>query len=340
MHERTRLILSHTFRFRRAVDVSDPCVRHPCRTCFDVHRHKLEHFLREDIPIQFVILAFPAKSPNPRKVLGPLPDLGELLSIEFLQSFCEEISRLHPPGARIVVASDGHVFGDLVGVSDEQVTAYRTELAAMIEQSGARNLALYALDDAFPPDDRPADLPDRMPDRVPDRMPDHSALRERLVSGYALPLEEIRRLVRTDADRRALFNGLHRFVFEDRTGMAHGMSRNQLRQHCKQVAYSVMQRSDAWSSLVAERFPAALRLSIHPQRCHSRKIGFQLLQTAENWFTPWHAVPLDDGSMVRLVRKSTAERLSATLVWRQQRPSHFVAPGRTTPPPASPKERT
>ncbi|WFB10936.1 isocyanide synthase family protein [Streptomyces sp. LX-29] len=302
-------ILKHVFRFRRTQNPQDPCAENPCETCIDIHRDKLEYFLSQQLPIEFVILAFPAKSPNPNKVLGHLPDQGERLAVEFLQAFCEQLSHFHAPGARVRIASDGHVFGDLVRVPDETIDEYRAELVRMIETSGCENIDLYSLDDAFPP-------------------ADYSLMREELTFKYATPLEELRRQVSTDQNAKYLFNGIHRFVFEDQSGLPEnaGLSRNRMREQAKGTAYSVIQRSDAWSRLVAERFPRSLRLSIHPQQCHAEKIGFQLLQTSENWFTPWHSVALDDGSGFRLVRKETAEEMSATLVWRNKRPSHYVAP--------------
>jgi pyoverdine/dityrosine biosynthesis protein Dit1 len=77
---------------------------------------------------------------------------------------------------------------------------------------------------------------------------------------------------------------------------------------------------------VAEKFPDAMRLSIHPQPPHSGKFGLQLMRSSDGWLTPWHGVVLDDGVALSLVKRWEAEKLNASIVWRDGRPSHFVAP--------------
>ncbi len=300
-------VLRHVFRYRRLASGS-ACADQPCEECFAVHHEKVAHFLDAGEPVHFVILAFPAKSPNQQKVLGNLPDLGEKLSIEFLQSFCDQIAHFYLPGARITIASDGHVFGDLVGVSDTGVTDYGQALRTVIDQTGGAAIDVYSLTEGL-------------------GTGDYDELRGILERDYAAPLERVREKVATDAEAARVFNGIHRFLFEDQVDLVPGRSREQVRRVCKDLAYQVIQRSNAWSDLVAERFPHALRLSIHPQLAHSDKIGFQLLPAADNWLTPWHGVVLDDGNRFTLVKRRTAEELNASLVWRNNRPSHYVAPG-------------
>lgn len=297
-------ILELLFRFRRLI-ADDPCATQPCARCFQAHRPKLDHFLRAGEPIHFVLPAFPAKSPNPQKVLGTLPDLAEQLALDFLQSFCEYVSHLYPPGARITICSDGHVFGDLVGVPDDAVSAYRGELERLLGLAGRESIGMYGLEDAYGHDDYPQ-------------------LRQRLESEYAMSTAELRYWVRQDPRWRSLFNGIHRFVVEDQLAVRSDVSKSALRRECKDLAYQVVRRSNAWGALVAEKFPTALRLSIHPQPAHAEKIGFHLVSTRDNWLTPWHSVVLDTGGSRVLVKRFEAERLNASLIWRDGRPSHFV----------------
>lgn len=129
-----------------------------------------------------------------------------------------------------------------------------------------------------------------------------------------------------DPGARDIFGGIHRFLFEDRMALSTGRSRNSVREETKSLAYQVIQRSDAWSHLVEDFFPEALRLSIHPQVSHSPKIGIHMMRTRDNWLTPWHGVALDDGEGIRLVKRHEAERMGATLVMRGGRVSHYIAP--------------
>jgi pyoverdine/dityrosine biosynthesis protein Dit1 len=286
----------------------DPGRNKPCSACFEARQSKMERFIAQHDPIHFVIPAFPAKSPNRRKVISALPDLGERLALQFLQSLCDYVNHFYAPGARVTICSDGHVFGDVVGVTDNAVTVYRESLEEMIRTAHWSCLDMFGLSDAFGGDDYPK-------------------MRRLLEDNYSATLDELRESVRKDPKTRALFNGIHRFMFEDavaRRGSA--ASRNKLRNESKEAAYQTILRSNAWSRLVAERFPHAFRLSIHPQPPHSEKFGLQLMRTKDGWLTPWHGVVLDNGIDRFLVKRWDAEKLRASIVWRDDRPSHFVAP--------------
>ena len=77
---------------------------------------------------------------------------------------------------------------------------------------------------------------------------------------------------------------------------------------------------------MSRRFPDAVRLSIHPQACSFEKIGIHMMETADNWLTPWHGVAVNLGGRFVLMKRSQAEELRATLVWRDGVPSHYMAP--------------
>jgi L-tyrosine isonitrile synthase len=285
----------------------DPCP--PCVDCFLARQAKIARFIQQGEEVHFVIPAFPAKSPNKKKVLGALPDLGELMALNFLQSMCDYVGYFYSPGARVTICSDGHVFSDVVGVTDNAVTAYRESLMACIKAANLTSLDLFGLDDAFGSSDYPR-------------------LREILERDYAVSLHDLRNSVRTDAAARSMFNGIHRFMYEDALarGQNDGSSKTKLRNESKDAALETIRRSNAWSRVVAEQFPEAIRLSIHPQPPHSEKFGLRLMPTRDGWLTPWHGVVLDDGNTRYLAKRWDAEKLGASIVWRNGLPSHFVAP--------------
>jgi pyoverdine/dityrosine biosynthesis protein Dit1 len=96
-----------------------------------------------------VLPAFPGKSPNPAKVLGPLPDMAERLALKFLQQLCDPITQYYAPGARIILCADGRVFSDIVGMRDEDVTAYQVELEKMIVELGLTSITTFNLDELY-----------------------------------------------------------------------------------------------------------------------------------------------------------------------------------------------
>ncbi|MGW9431984.1 L-tyrosine/L-tryptophan isonitrile synthase family protein [Streptomyces decoyicus] len=256
-------------------------------------------------PIVFTLPGFPCKSPNPAKVLGHLPDEGERLALRFLDALCVRIAAVHPPGARIVICSDGHVFSDLIQVPDRHIDAYADALRALIQDEGLTRLDVFDLRQVY------------------GQRLSHDAKRALVHKHHAPDLETLRSLTRSDEPTRRLYQGITRFLFEDTASFAG--SRSALQRDCRRRAYGVMQRSRAWGELIAGHHPGAFRLSIHPQPRGSAKFGIRLLDTPDVWLTPWHACVLDhpDGRR-ELLHRAEAERLGRP-VFHRGRPSHFVA---------------
>lgn len=108
-------------------------------------RYKFEPRVRKavesQIPIPLVLPAFPWKSVNKKeKVTGALPDLGEVLALGRLDHLCKEIQEIYTPGARVTITSDGLVYNDLLGISDEEVYDYGAALRQIPDQKGYKNI--------------------------------------------------------------------------------------------------------------------------------------------------------------------------------------------------------
>lgn len=297
-------ILRQLFRHRRLLPNAGPCAGDPCEQCLALHLPQVRRFVAAGEAIHFLLPAFPAKSPSPKKVLGQLPDMAEELALVYLERVCDEIRELYPPGARITICSDGRVFSDLVGVLDEDVTRYAQEIEDLCKRIGATSLDVFRMEDLFEIDD-------------------HERMREQLRLHYADKLEAIEERVHTYEHHQMLFNGIQRFLFEDRVAIETEKSRTQVRNECKQRTYRVIQRSDAWGRLLSDCFPASLRLSIHPQSPHSEKIGILLGDADDTWLTPWHGVAIRLNGKFRLMPRHEAESLGASVVMALGRPSYY-----------------
>ena len=280
-------------------------------------------------PIRLVLPGFPARSPSPRKVLGPLPDLAEWLAIAGLREFCAQIAALHAPGVELVLCADGHVFAEVVGVDDAACDQYRAALERIVaEQARLRPLPGVRL--------RMFDLRDALGGDLAG-----AALRARLIEGYAEPVEAFEAALAEGPELRATVDGVHRFLIEDAGGpqgpearqqrKQAGESRTALRKRQRAAAREVVRRSRAWARLIGRAFPEAIRLSIHPQAPLSEKIGIYLLADGADhpedpWLTPWHACALLGPDRARLIHRAEAERLGARLVEVDGRPDHFELP--------------
>ncbi|EKD72060.1 MAG: pyoverdine biosynthesis [uncultured bacterium] len=294
-------IMQELFHYRRVIN----CQHIQQMDCHVLHHMKIKKFIETSQPIHFVLPAFPAKSPNPEKTAGILPDLGERLSLKFLDQLCQDIQSIYPPGAQVCICSDGRVFNDLVNVSDTNVDAYAQEIKNIIRMDNLTNLTTFSLDDFY-------------------HLQNYAEMREKLTQIYGEPMVELKEKVKTNTSIKSLFNGIHKFIFEDYLMSSTSLSKNQLRHFTKEITYQVIQRSNAWGNLIKKYFPDAVRLSIHPQPCHSEKFGIMLLQSSNVWATPWHRVLLSIGNKNILIKKKEAIAMGAKPIFINYQFSHYM----------------
>lgn len=276
------------------------------RSCFADQIAQIREFVAWGRPVVFTLPAFPCKSPNRRKVFGHLPDMGELLSLRFLDRLCKEIGEIYPPGAKVLICSDGHVFGDLIRVPDEHIDEYADILRQMIVWGGLDSLDTFSLVDVY------GDL-------------GYDEKRRLLVDEFAESVESLRERVRSGGPLLDLYRGITRFLTED-AGDFTG-SKSALQRESRQRAYGVIQRSRAWGELIAGYHPQQVRLSIHPQPCHANKLGIMLLGSDDTWLTPWHSVAVQhETGRFTLMKRGDAEQVGDP-AYLAGRPSHIVRTG-------------
>lgn len=308
-----RSIITTVMHFRRMMEGEEKCLA-SCTHCHSPHLAKVIRAINAQKPIEFVLPAFPGKSPNPSKVLGVMPDMAEKQALIFLNNLCKQIQAIYEPGAKVVICSDGRVFSDVVGISEAHISAYQAEIDRLISVLELTALSTFNLDDVY------LDV-------------SFEIARADLMANYGQNLEALKEKVKrgskesADADAKEanrMYLGLTRFLVEDAMYPGQVKSRTTIQKECKRNAYQAIIRSNAWTDLIAEKFPEALRLSIHPQICGSRKIGIQLLGV-ETWMTPWHGVALNTGKHYVLMKHKEVQELAVNLVADAQgRPSHYV----------------
>ncbi|MCB0411487.1 MAG: isocyanide synthase family protein [Bdellovibrionales bacterium] len=306
-------ILAEIMQFRRTPRATDTCEDLDCQACSSLHLPKIIAAVRSRQPVRFVLPAFPGKSPNSEKVLGPLPDYAEQLSLNFLGNLCQRIKKYYSPGIKIILCSDGRVFSDVVGMKESHVTSYQFELNRLIEKMSLSDITIFNLDDVYQ---------------------EHSfgQMRDELMKRYGNSLDFLKHKIRNGKNSSAspdeqeanrMYCGITRFLFEDSLYPGQTKSRTAIQKESRLRAYEVIRRSNAWGELIAEHFPDAVRLSIHPQTCGSRKLGIRLI-ASESWMTPWHGVAVETEHGPILLKKSEAEALGAELIYFSDgRPSHY-----------------
>lgn len=297
-------VLDELMRWRRRPDCRDDeaSVRHH-------HLPRLQKAIECAAPLTFVLPAFPAKSPNPRKVLGSLPDTAERIALTFLNDLCGRITQHHKPGARILLCADGHVFADTIRVADATVAEYQAQLREVAMKIAPSCIQVVNLHDALPSECASDDFEQARAD---------------LMERYGESADDTRAELMASEMGRAHYRAVTRFMFEDGLTPAYSGSRNALQMDSRQRAIEVIRRSRAWSGLLDQAYPRALRLSIHPQAPDSPKFGIHLSDCTDTWLTPWHAVAVEDDGHFRLMKREEAERAGGRLTHVDGRPSHFV----------------
>ena len=297
-------VLDELLRWRRRPDHRDDraSVRH-------YHLPRLQKAVERAAPLTFVLPAFPAKSPNPQKVLGSLPDTAERIALKFLNDLCQRITQHHEPGARVLLCADGHVFADTIRVADATVAQYQATLCELVQDIAPSHIQVVNLHDVLPAEYAGVDF---------------EQARAYLMDHYGNSADVTRAELMADEVGRAHYRAITRFMFEDGLMPDYNGSRNALQVDSRQRAIEVVRRSHAWGNLLDRAYPGALKLSIHPQAPDSPKFGIHLSDCRDTWLTPWHAVAVDVGGQFRLMRREEAERSGGRVVHVDGRPSHFV----------------
>lgn len=273
-------------------------------TYFTPHLTKAQYFIDQSAPIHFILPAFPAKSPNKKKVLGSLPDLGEEIALLQLEEMCTKIQAIYKPGAHITICSDGRIFADLVGITDELVSLYIQHLKKMLIDLNIKHVDVINMEDLLP----------------------NLAFeegRQYIITNFSESLENLKQRLDIDDELKNLFNGIHRFIVEDRLSSEPSKSKNSIKEESKTIALQVIQRSNAWTKFLTSFFPNSLRLSIHPHAAHTDKIGIKLTKAVDDWITPWHGTIVLHKNEYILMKKEEVEKMGATLILKNDQPYYY-----------------
>ncbi len=273
---------------------------------YEPHLIKVTEAVKRNSRLNLILPGFPAKSPNRRKTLGPLPDLADKQALCNLNDLCNEIKKVYAPGAKVTICSDGRVFADLVRIPDIDVTNYATNLKEFANCSFDSGFDFFNLDHLYP------------------EITDFDVLREELLIGFGESIYQLRRRCQDEKEAKAMYLGITRFIFEDYCGLEYfkNESRTSIQKISRSISYRVIQRSNAWTRMLEKSFPDAIRLSIHPQYRVSNKIGIRLVESDDCWLTPWHSVAIKSKGKITLCKRERAEKIGL-LAFEDGRPSHF-----------------
>ncbi|KAK5996382.1 Threonyl-tRNA synthetase [Cladobotryum mycophilum] len=219
------------------------------------------HWIRRDEPIRLTLPAFPFKSSNPEKVTGSLPDCGEYLGLQRLNQICLDIGKVYSRGGKVIIATDGAAFNDLLLISDEDVWNYGQAIRAMVQSNGfSKNIEVLHAMEILELIEKDQLSEEGFYETI-------GQCREMIKDQFCAGEDEIRWLVNNDPDSRLTFTGFKAFckVDMDNTPMKkQAVSQKAYMKEIASLALNMMARSEGFGKLIRAKMPNHIRLSIHP----------------------------------------------------------------------------
>lgn len=239
-----------------------------------------------------------------------MPDHGEWVALQRLDSFVQRISDRCPAGAHLILFSDGRVYCDIFKISDVTTSKFRSALREIYTSSRLHW----------------ADLDMFLPQATGDDK------REALMKLFGETDMDVQRKITTEPDFRETYCGFKKFMEEEHKELLSSESYTTRRKYAAAAAKKMMARNVAYRVFVSTLFPRHIRLSIHPCKAscsgggemplpHACRMSLLALCAAENvfkfgvnlvgrtdWGTPWHNVVVETApNEYELVRRAVAE---------------------------------
>lgn len=234
-------------------------------------KEKLLHFIKNSEQITLVLPSFPFKSNNRDLTISSEPDLGEYLALSNLNSICELIRKIYSYGVRLIIASDGRLYSDLVFVSDRDVELYRARVMKINNRiSKDSALVWYSLDDG-----------------LINHNCQNKDIREVLVEEYGISMNEVSDKIKTDSDYLRLYIGFKGFALGEIMAQNLQCSKRERIRKAKSIAENMMERNFANAKLLKENFPDMIRLSVKHHNTTKGIYGINLLPNHTDIGTPW-----------------------------------------------------
>ncbi|KAI4113946.1 MAG: hypothetical protein LQ345_005178 [Seirophora villosa] len=278
----------------------------------------IDQFVMEGTQVEMCLPAFPFKSANKvYKVFGILPDKAEELALGRLNSMCIRIGEVYPPGAKLIIISDGLVYN---GIPDRDTWAYGEAIRTMAVQKGFNHIAFSRLRDLvdFP-------LPEKLDEII--YVANATNFRRFLFNRYGNDNLDIEHEIATNPDTKMTYLGYRRFLESDLRyifPLGKARSNHSYKRDVKYLAKQMLIRGYAFAGAVKSAFPTHLRLSIH-QSTGERKVSMSLLDTKTGFTTPWHCsvALMADGEWISAAMGDFKKDPQLEIVCEDGRPSYF-----------------
>lgn len=212
--------------------------------------------------LEFIIPAFPGKSPNPKSSFSILPDNTEFLAVNTIEKFIDDINTIYPFGCKVNIIHDGHFFIKLnITRSEKELNDYIDFFRNNISQN-INSITIYDLMGSS----------------------DFECAYQKFIDDYYS-------ISNFECDSNILSKEILFTKFEFKNNLCDiNTSKNQIQLRAKAVAKESLKIKAALSKLIDDNFYNCIRLSVHFQTSKSNKMGLKLIPKAINKGTPWFYV--------------------------------------------------
>ncbi|KAJ5309110.1 hypothetical protein N7508_004489 [Penicillium antarcticum] len=281
---------------------------------------RVQTHIKNNRTIPLVLPAFPMKSNNRmEKVLGALPDLGEELGLARLVNLCGDIKAVYPPGAIVVIVTDGICYNDLTGISDAEVWDYGSRLRDIATEKRYGCIQFNRIMNLL-------GLYCREKISKSEYVKLCGVSRAELHRRHGRPGFDVDGFLKSNEDYLRTYNGYDKFMkidlkYSPATKDCPGPK--QYKKSVKTIAKAMIVRGVEFAELLRQVYPDSLRLSIHPSSGQT-KLSCPLIPQIDSFsMSPWHcsiAVKLD-GTF--LTAHKSSHRQNFDLVEKNGQPYFF-----------------
>ncbi|KAI1314258.1 Pyoverdine/dityrosine biosynthesis protein-domain-containing protein [Xylaria venustula] len=273
--------------------------------------------LERNLPIELVIPAFPFKSSNrSKKVLGPLPDEAERLSLLHLNGLCLAMQDATGSNTFLTIVSDGITYSDILGVSDQEVWRYGQRLRNMAEENHCDYIRFSRICDLVGAEHDSETLNEAL--YILNAPKYRGILMANTPDGF-----DVLDAITNDPDITRTYKGYKKFLMGERYDRTI-RSRSQTERENSEIAKTMILRGKAFSETVRTKYPNSIRLSIHPSE-DTNKISITMLpQENEIVMTPWHGAVVRgvDGS-ISMSHAILIPAMTHDIIYVDGHPSYF-----------------
>jgi pyoverdine/dityrosine biosynthesis protein Dit1 len=266
----------------------------------------IEHAITHNQPVTMVLPSLPFKNQNPLSCKKPLAavDLAEWLCMTQLRDICCSVEAIYPPGLKIIIICDGLVYADIFQVKNlRDILRYKKNCETIRDALGLQNyVTLIDMDDLVMQHPNFNEVTTEIKVQLLKSLNQHPAITERIKA----------------LERAMLFNLPWENILWSELCKCAELPQEKWPEHIKNqalfaaIAYASFLLSAQYLSIIRQRFPHAIRATVHPK--HAPQLPIHLMNNHTRIF-PYNGLPVVSK---RKLERTNNLKTSTTMIRRYE----------------------